>query len=78
MQQRNRLVYDAVVKEQIPCVVFMGGGYSKPIGPTVDAFYDLFIDAAIASQQCGVSSETGSSGFDNQVQTPVKADGVNG
>ena len=26
------------------------GGYSKPISHTIDAFYDLFIDGAIADR----------------------------
>ncbi len=51
MRQRNKMVFNAVTSASIPCVVFMGGGYSKPIGPTVDAFYDLFLDAARANQQ---------------------------
>ena len=51
MRKRNQLVFDAVVSEAIPCVVFMGGGYSKPIGPTVEAFYDLFLDAARTNRQ---------------------------
>ena len=33
----------------LPCVIFMGGGYSDPIKHTVDAFLDLFTDAAIAN-----------------------------
>ncbi|GEM_PF-51910 len=49
LQQRNRSVYEAAVAAGVPCVVFMGGGYSNPIGPTVDAFTDLFIDAARAN-----------------------------
>jgi hypothetical protein len=27
-------------------LIFMGGGYAKPIGDTVDAFADLFLMAA--------------------------------
>ena len=46
MRQRNRMVFEACAKKQIPCVVFMGGGYAKPIEPTLDAFEDLFLDAA--------------------------------
>jgi len=51
MRQRNRMVFESVLGMGIPCVVFMGGGYSNPIGPTVDAFYDLFMDAAWADQR---------------------------
>lgn len=49
LKQRNRAVYEATVAAGIPCVVFMGGGYSNPIDPTVDAFTDLFLDAAKAN-----------------------------
>ena len=30
----------------IPMLIFMGGGYAKPITETVDAFADLFLDAS--------------------------------
>ena len=30
----------------IPMILFMGGGYAKPIEDTVDAFSDLFLEAA--------------------------------
>jgi len=33
---------DFAKKHNLPLVVFMGGGYSKPIERTVDAFVDLF------------------------------------
>ena len=46
MQRRNRAVFEMCESHRLPCVVFMGGGYSKPIEPTVDAFEDLFLDAA--------------------------------
>ena len=50
MRERNRKVFEAVIAIAVPCVVFMGGGYSNPIGPTVDAFNDLFVDAARTHQ----------------------------
>ena len=50
MRQRNRMVFEAVLDLGIPCIVYMGGGYSNPIGPTVDAFHDLFLDAAWANR----------------------------
>ena len=50
MRRRNRIVFEAVLELGIPCVVYMGGGYSNPIGPTVDSFYDLFVDAAWANR----------------------------
>lgn len=46
LQQRNRMVMEACREQSAPCVVFMGGGYSKPIEPTLDAFEDLFLQAA--------------------------------
>ena len=46
LQQRNRMVMEACREQSVPCVVFMGGGYSKPIEPTLDAFEDLFLQAA--------------------------------
>ena len=52
MQQRNRQVFDACEGRGIPCVIFMGGGYSKPIEPTLDAFEDLFLDAARWHVRC--------------------------
>jgi len=48
MRTRNRMVFSYLIKKEAPCVIFMGGGYSKPISHTIDAFYDLFIDGAIA------------------------------
>ncbi len=49
MSARNRMVLSVVMEKAVPCVIFMGGGYSKPISHTVDSFYDLFIDGAIAN-----------------------------
>ena len=40
--ERNKMVLDFAKKHNLPLVVFMGGGYSKPIEHTVDAFVDLF------------------------------------
>ena len=37
MNERNKLVFEMAVKHSIPTVVFMGGGYSKPISHTIDA-----------------------------------------
>ena len=50
MNERNKLVFDMAVKNSIPTVVFMGGGYSKPISHTIDAFSDLFTAAARANR----------------------------
>ena len=49
MRCRNKKVFDYVLERQVPCVVFMGGGYSNPIDHTVDALMDLFRGAANAS-----------------------------
>ena len=46
MRYRNKKVFDYVLEYQVPCVVFMGGGYSDPIDHTVDALMDLFRGAA--------------------------------
>ena len=46
MRQRNRLVFETAEALEVPLVVFMGGGYAKPIDASLDAFYDLFTDAA--------------------------------
>ena len=40
--ERNKMVLDFAKKRNLPLVIFMGGGYSKPIEHTVDAFVDLF------------------------------------
>ena len=47
MRQRNRLVFEAAQTLGIPLVVFMGGGYAKPIDASIDAFDDLFTQAAL-------------------------------
>jgi len=51
MEKRNQMVFNSIFGEQsIPIVVFMGGGYSKPIEHTIDAFEDLFTQAAQFNQ----------------------------
>ena len=49
MRYRNKKVFDYVLDNEVPCVVFMGGGYSKPIDHTVDSLFDLFRGAANAN-----------------------------
>ena len=44
---RNQIVFDTMMKSAIPLVIFMGGGYAKPIDYSLDAFFDLFVDAVI-------------------------------
>ena len=51
MSKRNEMVFDLSVEHLIPTVVFMGGGYSNPIGHTIDAFGDLFLSASSANNQ---------------------------
>jgi acetoin utilization deacetylase AcuC-like enzyme len=51
MRMRNQYVFEEMLNHQIPTVIFMGGGYSKPIEHTVDAFYDLFIDASLWNER---------------------------
>ena len=47
MRARNRLVFKRMHQHRIPTVIFMGGGYAKPIEKSLDAFFDLFTDAAV-------------------------------
>ena len=51
MSKRNEMVFDLAVERLIPTLVFMGGGYSDPIGHTIDAFADLFLSASRANNQ---------------------------
>lgn len=46
LRRRNQRIFEYNRKHGIPIVVFMGGGYAKPIDRTVDAFEDLFTTAA--------------------------------
>ena len=46
MRARNQLVFERMCEHRIPTVIFMGGGYAKPIEKSLDAFFDLFTDAA--------------------------------
>lgn len=46
LAKRNQLVMDWREEMNIPMLVFMGGGYANPIEDTVDAFTDLFLEAA--------------------------------
>ena len=52
MMRRNEMVFASIFEDKgIPMVVFMGGGYSKPIEHTIDAFEDLFTQAAQFNQK---------------------------
>ena len=46
LDKRNQLVFEWREQMELPMVIFMGGGYAKPIDHTVDAFTDLFLEAA--------------------------------
>ena len=46
MQERNQYVFEVMLANRIPTVIFMGGGYSTPIEHSIDSFFDLFTDAA--------------------------------
>ena len=46
LRQRNERVFQLHRQYNLPVVIFMGGGYAKPIERTVDAFEDLFTEAA--------------------------------
>jgi acetoin utilization deacetylase AcuC-like enzyme len=56
MRTRNQYVFEEMLNQRIPTVIFMGGGYSKPIEHTIDAFYDLFIDASIWNKRWSAKS----------------------
>ena len=51
MRTRNQYVFEEMLNHRIPTVIFMGGGYSKPIDHTIDAFFDLFTDASIWNER---------------------------
>ena len=42
IELRNKIVYNFCLKRKNPVLIFMGGGYSKPIKNTVIAFNKLF------------------------------------
>ena len=46
LRQRNERVFQLHRQYDLPVVIFMGGGYATPIERTVDAFEDLFTQAA--------------------------------
>ena len=43
MKIRNELVLDFCSTQNLPLLIFMGGGYSDPIHHTVKAFHNLFV-----------------------------------
>ena len=51
MSKRNEMVFELINERSIPAIIFMGGGYSKPISHSIDAFSDLFLSAYRANNQ---------------------------
>ena len=46
LNKRNAQIFQFRKKVMKPMLIFMGGGYAKPIEDTVDAFCDLFLGAS--------------------------------
>ncbi len=46
LRRRNEMVFSLASGSGIPVVVTMGGGYSDPLTPSVEAHADLFLQAA--------------------------------
>ena len=46
LDKRNKAIFNFARKRNNPVLIFMGGGYSKPIDRTVIAFKNLFLMAA--------------------------------
>ena len=46
LKKRNTQIFQFRKKVMKPMLIFMGGGYAKPIEDTVDAFCDLFLGAS--------------------------------
>ncbi|MDF1756018.1 MAG: histone deacetylase [Verrucomicrobiales bacterium] len=46
LMERNQLIFDFARAKDAPLVITMGGGYSDPIDPSVEAHADLFLQAA--------------------------------
>ncbi len=46
IKNRNKIVLDLAKEKKLPLIVFMGGGYSKPIQHSVDSFVDLFLQCS--------------------------------
>ena len=46
VKKRNEIVLEFAKEKKAPLVVFMGGGYAKPIKHSVDSFTDLFLQCS--------------------------------
>lgn len=53
LHQRNQMVFEWASQKNLPVVLFMGGGYARPIEASVDAFVDLFTLAAEYGEKQG-------------------------
>ena len=51
IKKRNELVFNFCKKQNVPVVVFMGGGYSNPIDHTVNAISELFYQCRDFAEQ---------------------------
>ncbi|MGB0416197.1 MAG: histone deacetylase [Coraliomargarita sp.] len=51
LDARNQRVFKLWTEHNIPIVIFMGGGYAKPIKLSIDAFEDLFRRASRVVKQ---------------------------
>ena len=47
LARRNHAVYTACLAARVPCVVTMGGGYTRPADASIDAHADVFRAAAL-------------------------------
>jgi acetoin utilization deacetylase AcuC-like enzyme len=45
LRDRNRMVFEFCAKHELPLVVTMGGGYSRPIAHSAEAHTDVFAQA---------------------------------
>jgi acetoin utilization deacetylase AcuC-like enzyme len=55
LKERNALVYAWCNRIGAKCVVTMGGGYARPIDPSVEAHVDVFLQAAEANAVAALS-----------------------
>ena len=61
MLRRNHMVYDECVTRDVPLVVTMGGGYSRPSDASINAHADVFRSAAYRFASHSSSSSPSSS-----------------
>jgi hypothetical protein len=61
--ERNNLVYSAALQAGVPLVVCMGGGYGKPIEPSIDAHVDVYRVAAYRHWAAGAAPAAQQRGY---------------